>query len=202
MPPAPAPASSSRVLAFYPHRRTTGRVAFDGFGLVPGSFTAFELRRFAPDLGERLDVIVERSVRRFRPALVVVGVTNPRSALAERVVSRAAALGVKTLAINLEDAKRALFRPAPGGFDKVAQVVCSFLPELAKHAHPEGTISAIEIRRRLSPAWTAAAAGLVALCDAAPFSAAALLRGDLPPGSQIHSLIAAAARRTDPERAL
>lgn len=202
MPPPPAPACSSRILAFYPHRRITGRVALDGFGLVPRSFTAFELRRFAPDLGGRLDVIVGRSIRRFRPAIVVVAATNPRSSLARRAFNHATAFGARTLMIDVANCRRTLLTPPPRGFDKLAQVVSAFLPELAGHVQPDGTVRSIEVRRRLAPVWNAAAAAVVALVGHAPGSAAALLRGDLPPNSDIPSLIAAAWRRVHPENAV
>lgn len=202
MPPGPAPACSSRILALYPHRRTTGRVALDVWGLVPGSFTSFELRRFEPDLGERLDVIVEESVRKYRPAVVVIAARAPGSSLARRALRAAAALGCRAIVMDIAEVQRSLLAPAPRGFDKVAQVVCAFLPELAERARPEKSTAAIEIRRRRAPAWAAAAAALATLVDAWPFEAAALLRGRLPPGSNIPSLIAAAARRADPTNPL
>lgn len=206
MPPLPTPACSSRVLAFYPHRRITGRVAVDGYGLVPRSFTAFELRRFAPDLGERLDVLVERSIRRFRPALVVIATATPRSALARRAFTHARALGAHALMIDIARCQHVLLSPsAPPGYDKLGQMVSAFLPELRDRVRSEGPLVStrpIEVRRRLAAAWNAAAAALVALIDHAPESAVEVLRGELPAASEIPSLIAAAARRTDPEHAL
>lgn len=202
MPPLVVPACSSRVLAFFPHRRITGRVAFDGYGLVAHSATRFELRRFAQREEARLDVIVDESVGLYAPALVAIGTNGPTSVLARRAALRAGRLDIPTITIDVRRWLPALLGPKPGaGSDKLATTVTQFLPELRHLVDPRsayGTPSAQVVRRDRSPLWWAAAAGIVALIATRPCSAAALLRGPLPRGSPLPALIAAHARRVHP----
>lgn len=68
---------SFRVLSFVFHTSYSGRIAIDGFGLVRSSLCASRVGLQAPRSRRRaLAQLLARSLRRFRPAVVVLGIAQ------------------------------------------------------------------------------------------------------------------------------
>ena len=165
MPPRIRPAHPRRILAFFPHRRASGRVAIDdGCAVVTQSFAAIELRHPVADREARLELEVGRAIHRFHPALVAIGIDerrpNDRAAVVERVACH---LGVSHVVIPTQRVAEMLLgdRP-PHGYDKLAQAVSHHLPVLAPRVLTEDTTRAASLRRRNASAWRACAAALEA----------------------------------------
>ncbi len=69
------------VLSFVFHASYSARIALDGFGVVEKSFLASRLGLSSPTIqAVTLKRLLCRSVRRFRPAVVVLGVSTPDTA--------------------------------------------------------------------------------------------------------------------------
>jgi len=166
MPPRIIPAHPNRVLAFFPHRRVTGRAALDGPTLVPRSFASLDMRHAHAATDAHLELLVARSIERFRPALVAIGVLGPEpddvvlARAAERVVRH---FGIETVVIDTRLAARLLVDAcAAEGYDQLGQAVARHVPELASHVLPAKSEFARNLRRRRSFAWKASVAALAA----------------------------------------
>ncbi len=155
------------MLAFFPHRRITGRTALDGPALVPRSFAALDMRRPHVATDAYLELLVARSIERYRPALVAIGVAGRGTSDLE--LGRWAAKVVRHFGIDCifvdvslaawwtKDTRRG------DGFDRLGQRIAVRVPELLSHVLIEkGTNSTFDLRRSRSYAWKAALAALAA----------------------------------------
>lgn len=161
---------ASRILALQLHAGMSGAAALDGFGLTPGSW---KTSRVATRSTDALTRYLRWLVRRFRPSVVVLGISR-RVAAADRKLRRLAcevlqALRVRVVMRHVREAY-ALLRGRIRGTHReelATTIVEGFLPELV------GSASLKRIRDRRS-AWHAIAVGLVELVHRFPLSAAAL----------------------------
>lgn len=176
----------SRILAFQLHAGCSGTCVLDGFGLAPhGWFNS----RVATRSTEALTRLIRRSVRRFRPSAVVLGVSRRTAALDTMLRRTASAalrpLGIPVVVRHTREAYR-LFRDRIRGTrrEELAHTIAvNFLPDLVPGFTPK------RVRERRS-AWHALALALVELVHRFPRAAAALAT---PRAFSIHPFRAALA---------
>lgn len=163
-------APSSRILAFQLHAGHSGSCVLDGFGLV---HQGWQTSRVATRTTEALVRYVRRSVKRFRPSAVVLGVSRRRAApdasLRRTVFATLRPLGVPIVVRHMREAYQ-LFRDRIRGTrrEELAQTIAvNFLPDLTQECTPKR----MHYRRS---AWQALALALVELIHRFPRSAAAL----------------------------
>ncbi len=163
-------APSSRILAFQLHAGCSGQCVLDGFGLAPGGW---KTSRVATRTTAELVRFVRRSVRRFHPSAVVLGVSRrmapPDAAFRRTAFSALRPLGVPVVVRHMREAY-ALFRDRIRGARReelVHTIAVNFLPVCSSELTPK------RIHDRRS-AWQALALALVELVHRFPRSAAAL----------------------------
>lgn len=161
---------ASRILALQLHAGMSGSAALDGFGLAPGSWRT---SRVATRSADTLARYLRSLIRRFRPSVVVLGVSRRAAAVDTRLRRLACnllrSLGVPVVVRHVREAY-ALLRGRIRGTHReelATTIVEGFLPELVGRARLK------RIRDRRS-AWHAIAVALVELIRRHPLSAAAL----------------------------
>lgn len=189
---------SFRVLSFVFHTSYSGRIAVDGFGLVRSSLCASRVGLHAPRSRRRaLAQLLARSLRRFRPAVVVLGIAQDETARSRALrVAAERLLGTLTeVPIVCRTVRAGRLALCGASIDRRAHalahaIVSKFLPELA-HLVPA---SRREHPRRRS-LWHAAAVALHELIRRFPRAAAALARPAALRCQRLSALIARADRR-------
>lgn len=196
-------ADPTRLLVFVLNLNNTGHVALDRWGLAPGSFGVFDLHHTQAGRArvERLIARIRRALRRFRPALVVLGVASQagpaqRDVLAEvrRHLRRAR---VRVVTRSVDPARRVLCatrgRSRKGELGD--QIARGFFPELACRV-----VTGIERHVERAFYWRraihAVALGLHEFAERHPRQAFALVRHNV---GDYASLIAEAERRQHPD---
>lgn len=163
-------APSARVLAFQLHAGSSGQCVLDGFGLAPGGW---KTSRVATRTTASLVHFIQRAVTRYRPAVVVLGVSR-RDALSDAPLRdrAAAALRRRSVPFVIRHMREAygLLRDHIRGTRReelAYTLVEGFLPDLRSH------LVLKRLRERRS-AWHALALALVELVHRFPRAAAAL----------------------------
>lgn len=168
--------SGFRVLSFIFHASYSGRIALDGFGIVEKSFLTSRLG--LESSAEQLPVLtrlLHRSIKRFHPAIVVLGVSRfdtPASRVLRvqaKKVLKALHVPVVTRSISkgyalLRDRVR-----GTGRYELARAIVEGFLPEL----RPE-LLHTRASERRMRNLWHVIAIALRELVVRSPRAAAAL----------------------------
>lgn len=167
MPPRIIPAHAKRVLAFFPHRRITGRTALDGSGVVPRSFAALDMRHPHVATDAHLEFLVARSIERYRPALVAIGVPGRDDhdlGLARWAAKVVRHFGIACVFVDVAAAAGTVHSAARiAGYDRLGQLVAARLPELGPRVLVENRPTSVaNLRRTRSFAWKAALAALAA----------------------------------------
>lgn len=186
-----------RLLAVYPHGRSTGHALLDEDELVLGATFATNIQRRGPPEA-RLDAIARlvcESTLLYRPDAVVV-VRSPNCAFAERCIETAQAL--RPLHVRDDEELQHLFVPPDAEkYDHLGQSVTRvFCPELARGmtSWRRGNESK---RRRVRPVWKATAGAIAVMAELRPEAVRAMAREPLPPG--LASLISRSLTRLHPD---
>lgn len=203
MPSQAKSADPTRFLIFVLNLNDSGHVAFDRWGLVSKSFGVFDLHHTPPG-PPRLDDLLERvrrAIRRFRPALVVLGTTllagssqrsllGPVRKLLRRLRIHYAVRPVEPACQLFLEPKKRRTRGELG-----AALAGAFFPELARHvvAGTERHEARSVYWRR---AWHSLALGLQLFAEQYPRSAFALMHRDV---GLYGALVAESDRRLHPD---
>lgn len=204
--------SPNSILSFVLALRYPGYAVLDGFGLAPGGFRGLDLSRTPPE--ERpgaLQRALERLLRRFRPACVVLGIPpewdTARAALrraAEAILARA---GVPFSVQPTSDAcELMLGRPRQRRRDELATTLhrhFRLADTLPRRGRGRVDLNACVARhgereRYHRSAWKAVALALGELARACPFAAGALVHEHAEPLPAFHALLTDAARARTP----
>jgi|GEM_PF-1258865 len=198
-----APAEPGRVLAIVPAPQFSGHAVVDGRGLAPGSFATWDLRwpvtREEQILSFRRHLL--RSLCRYRPAVVVLGVPrfdDPVSdALREAAKQVATEHGVPTIERLVTQGRQLLIGCQRGPWDDALadRLVDGFFPELAGFRYKKQTIQ----RRYRRHAFEAAALAVLELVERAPLSAAVIAKDAVLAMGAFKAALTASARRHFPE---
>lgn len=192
--------SSFRVLSFVFHTSYSGRVALDGFGLVDRSLLASRLGlRSRSEKFNVLKQLLRRSLRRFRPSVVVLGFSHCDSCtsrvLRDNAINVLRASHVPVVVRPVRDGHSMLCERVRGRRrNQLARAIVSgFLPELAARLpQTDGSDP------RLRSLWHAVAVALRELLERFPRAAAALARPAAFRTGRFNTLLARAERRRHP----
>ena len=201
MPTQTAPAHPSRVLALVPASRYTGHAVVDWTGLVTGSFATWNLKPGRDDT-EQVRIFLmrlHRSVRRYHPAVLVLGL--PRfdderlHAIRQAAADLARRNSLPVVIRRVDDARQLLIGRMRGDHldalvDRLAR---GFFPELA------AVRTTGEARRYYRHAFSAVAVALHELVARAPLSAAVLAKDDALTMGRFSAALAESARRHFPD---
>lgn len=163
MPRLPSKRSApERVLAIFPHRRVSGRVVLSRGRVVRGSVAAIEMRSGPRDRLSFLEEKLVQAIERYAPSVVAVAIDERRPcSWTERVVEICRRHAVATVVVCTQALIQRLFhRSVPRGYDKVAQIVASHLPELRARVRTTAGSAAAASRRRSAATWRACLAAL------------------------------------------
>jgi len=199
-----APENSARVLAVVPTPRFSGHAVLDGWGLDPGSFATWKLGSLTTD-EERFHFFDRRllkSLRRFRPAILVLGIPRKddrRSRVLRESARRLAVeYGVAVIEHPVSEA-RSLLLGCQRGHKNDALAACianSFFPTLERFRSPRQTIQ----RKYRLHAFEAVALALLELVERAPLSAAAVASDEAFAMGPFNAALAESARRHFPDK--
>lgn len=192
-------ADSSRLLCFVLNLNNTGRAAIDRWGLVPNGFGVHDLHHLPlVDRPRALVELVDRYVRRLRPALVVLGQSITAGPMQSRLIAAVRRLlrrlRVKSIVRPVGEVAATLLDPGDarrrGALPE--RIVEAFFPELR-----DRLVTGTDRHREREVYWRRAwhALGLL-LCELAkrkPFVAFALSRRTV---GRYHLLIAAGVPQT------
>lgn len=198
-----APADPGRVLAIVLAPQFSGHAVVDGWGLAPGSFATWDLHwpatREALLRSFRRHIV--RSLSRFRPAVVVLGIPrfdDPASmALRETAMQIAAAYGVPSVERLVTQARQLLLSCRRGSCDDALaeKVMEGFFPELSALRAGKQTIQ----RRYRRHTFEAAALAVHELVERAPLSAAVIAKDAAFAMGTFNAALTASARRHFPD---
>ena len=201
MPTQTAPAHRSRVLALVPAPRYAGHAVLDWTGLVDGSFATWNLKPGRADT-EQIQLFLtrlHRSFRRYRPAVLVLGLPRFDDERLHSIRQTAADLAkrycVPVVTRRVDDARQLLIGRMRGDrldalVDRLAR---GFFPELA------AVRTTGEARRYYRHAFSAAAVALHELVVRAPLSAAVIARDDAFAMGRFSAALAESTRRHFPD---
>ena len=174
------PEDPARVLVIVATSQFSGHAVLDGWGLAPGSFATWDLISFATNEARTRSFKrhLIRSLRRYRPAILVLGV--PRfdgsiaRALREHATQLATALGMSVVERPVALGRRLLLGCLRGSNDDALaeHIASGFFPELAGFRRDKQTIQ----RRYRCHAFEAVALALHELVVRSPLSAAVVAK--------------------------
>ena len=203
MPARTPPVDPARVLVIVATSQFSGHAVVDGWGLAPGSFATWDLVSFATNAARTRSFKrhLIRSLRRYRPAVLVLGVprydgTRARG-LREAATQLATALGVSVVERPVAAGRRLLLGCLRGSNDDALaeRISTGFFPELANFRNDKQTIQ----RRYRSHSFEAVALALHELVARSPLSAAAVARNDAFAMGLFNTALAESARRHFPD---
>lgn len=197
------PEDPARVLVIVATSQFSGHAVVDGWGLAPGSFATWDLISFATNEARTRSFKrhLIRSLRRYRPALLVLGVPRfdgPRArVLREEATQLATALGMSVVERPVAAGRRLLLGCLRGSNDDALadHITSGFFPELASFRNGKQTVQ----RRYRSHSFEAVALALHELVARAPLSAAAVAKDAAFAMGRFNAALAESARRHFPD---
>jgi hypothetical protein len=199
MSPKTAPAHPSRILALVPASRYTGHAVVDCTGLISFATWNIEPGRADKERTRLFLLCLERSLRRYSPAVLVLGV--PRfdderlRAQRQAAADPAKRFGVPVVTKRVDEARQLLIGRVRGDrLDALADRLASgFFPELAA-VRMTG-----EARRYHRNSFSAVALALHALIEHAPLAAAVIAKAEAFSMGEFNAALAASAKRHFPD---
>lgn len=207
-----ASSSPNFILSFVLALRYPGYAVLDGFGLAPAGFRGLDLYRTPPEGRPRaLQRALERLLRHFRPACVVLGIPpewdSARAALRRAVEAVLVQAGVPFSAQSTSHAcELFLGRPRQRRRDELAATLhrhFRLADALPRRGRGRVDLSASVARhgereRYHRSAWKAVALALGELARACPFAAGALVHEHAEPLPAFRALLTDAAQARPP----
>jgi hypothetical protein len=197
------PDDPARVLVIVATSQFSGHAVVDGWGLAPGSFATWDLISFATNEARirSFKRHLTRSLRRYRPAILVLGVPRFDGPIArvlrEEATQLATALGMPVVERPVAAGRRLLLGCLRGDNDDALadHVTSGFFPELASFRNGKQTVQ----RRYRSHSFEAVALALHELVARAPLSAAAVAKDAAFSMGRFNAALAESARRHFPD---
>jgi hypothetical protein len=197
------PEDPARVLVIVATSQFSGHAVVDGWGLAPGSFATWDLISFATNETRTRSFKrhLIRSLHRYRPAVLVLGVPRFDGPIArvlrEEATQVATAIGMLIVERPVAAGRHLLLGCLRGSNDDALadRITSGFFPELACFRNGKQTIQ----RKYRRHAFEAVALALHELVTRAPLSAAAVAKDAAFAMGWFNDALAASARRHFPE---